>query len=89
MFSANTPCPVRNRDLGIDSSAHKPFSARSLHCPEFPMTARVGIAVNGRRPADILLKAWDGRKDLAVDLKIVRPNPVTGRPLRGSAATFL
>jgi len=24
-----------------------------------------------------------------VDLKIVQPNPVTGRPLRGSAATFL
>jgi len=41
------------------------------------------------RPADILLKAWDGRRDLAVDLTIVHPNPVTGRPLRGSAATFL
>jgi len=49
----------------------------------------VDIAGNGRRPADILLKAGDGRRDLAVDLTIVHPNPVTGRPLRGSAATFL
>jgi len=49
----------------------------------------VDIAGNGRRPADILLKAWDGRRDLAVDLTIVHPNPATGRPLRGSASTFL
>jgi len=49
----------------------------------------VDIAGNGRRPADILLKAWDGRRDLAVDLTIVHPNPATGRPLRGSAVTFL
>jgi len=47
------------------------------------------IAGNGRRPADVLLRAWDGRRDLAVDLTIVHPNPATGRPLRGSAATFL
>jgi len=46
-------------------------------------------AGNGRRPADIMLKAWDGIRDPAVDLTIVHPNPVTGRPLRGSAATFL
>jgi len=40
MFSATTPCQVRNRDLGICTSAHKAFSAKSLHSPEFPMTAR-------------------------------------------------
>jgi len=47
------------------------------------------IAGNGRRPADILLKAWDGRRELSVDLKIVPQNLVTGQTLRGSAATFL
>jgi len=49
----------------------------------------VNISGNGRRPADVLLRAWDGRRDLAVDLTIVQSNPATGRPLRGSAATFL
>jgi len=49
----------------------------------------VYVAGNGRRPADVLLGAWDGRRDLAVDLTIVHPNPATGRPWRGSAATFL
>jgi len=49
----------------------------------------VDIAGDGRRPADVLLRAWDGRRDLAVDLIIVHPNPSTGRPSRGSAATFL
>jgi len=34
-------------------------------------------------------KAWDGRQDLAVDLTIAHLNPATGRPLLGSAATFL
>jgi len=54
-----------------------------------PHDREVDVAGNGRRPAYILLKAWDGRRDLAVDLTIVHPNPATGRPLRGSAATFL
>jgi len=49
----------------------------------------VDIAGNGRRPADVLLRAWDGGRDLAVDLTIVHPNPTTGRSLRGSAAPFL
>jgi len=57
--------------------------SRGLHDRE------VDIAVNGRRPADILLKAWDGRWDHAVDLTIVHTNQVAGRPLRGSAATCL
>jgi len=56
-----------------------------------PSSARPGGEHRGKRtpPADILLKAWDGRRDLAVDLTILHPNPVAGRPLRGSAATFL
>jgi len=49
----------------------------------------VEIAVNGLHPSDILLKEWDGRRDLAVDLIIVHPNPATSRHLCGSAATFL
>jgi len=37
----------------------------------------------------MLLKSWDGRRDLAVDLTIVHLNSVTGRTLRGSASNFL
>jgi len=40
MFSATTPCNVINRDSGIGTMAHKPFSARSLPSSEFTMTAR-------------------------------------------------
>jgi len=54
-----------------------------------PHDHKVDIAGNGCRPANILLKAWDGRRDLAVDLTIVHTNPVAGRLLRGSAATFV
>jgi len=54
-----------------------------------PHGREVDIAGDGRRPAHVLLRAWDGKWDLAVDLTIVHPNPATGRPLRGSAATFL
>jgi len=60
--------------------AHKHFSARSLPSPEFRTTARWTSPETD---------AWDGRRDLAVDLTIVHPKPVAGRPLRGSAATFL
>jgi len=38
-FSATTPCHVRSLNLGIGTAAHKPFSARSLPSPGFPMTA--------------------------------------------------
>jgi len=84
-FSATTPSPVRSRDLGIGSSAQKRFFCQVLTQSRVPRD-RAG---NGIRPADILWKAWDERWDLAVDLTIVHPNPVLGRPLRGSAATFL
>jgi len=60
-----------------------PYPVPSSHDRE------VDIAGNGRRPADILLKAWYGRRYLALDLTNVHPKPVTGKPLRGSAATFL
>jgi len=39
LFSATTPFYVRHRDLGIGTSEQKPFSAKSLNSPEFPMTA--------------------------------------------------
>jgi len=58
-----------------------------------PQDREVDDAGNGRRPADVLLRAWNGRRNwrrnLAVDLNIIQTNPATGRPLRGSAATFL
>jgi len=38
-----------------------------------PHDRKVDIAGNGRHSADILLKAWDGRRDLAVDLTIAHP----------------
>jgi len=63
-----------------------------LPCPDPSrvfLDREVDISGNERRPADSLLEAWDGKRDLAVDLTIVPPNPFTGRPLRGSAATFV
>jgi len=73
-----------DRQLGTQS-----FFCQVLTQARIPHDREVDIARNGRHPADILLKAWDGRRDLAVDLTIVHPNPATGWPLRGSAATFL
>jgi len=73
-----------DRHLGTQS-----FLCQVLTQARIPHDREVDIAGNGRRPADVLLRAWDGRRDLAVDLTIVHPNPATGRPLRGSAATFL
>jgi len=69
-----------DRHLGTQT-----FFCQVLTQSRVPHDREVDIAGNGRRPADILLKAWDGRRDLAVDLTIVHPNPITGRPLRGSA----
>jgi len=60
-----------------------------LNQPRLPHESEVDVAGNGRRPADIFPKAWAGRRDLAVDLNIVNPNPASGRPPRGSASTFL
>jgi len=73
-----------DRHLGTQT-----FFCQVLTQSRVPHDREVDIAGNGRRPADILLKAWDGRQDLAVDMKIVHQNPVAGRPLRSSAATFL
>jgi len=73
-----------DRHLGTQT-----FFCQVLTQSQVPHDREVDIAGNGRRPADILLKAWDGRRDLAVHLTIVHPKPVTGRPLRGSAAIFL
>jgi len=73
-----------DRHLGTQS-----FLCQVLTQARVPHDREVDVAGNGRRPADILLKAWDGRRGLEVDLTIVQPNPATGRPLRGSAATFV
>jgi len=73
-----------DRDLGTQSFCCQVFTQSRI-----PHDREVDIAENGRRPADVLLRTWDGRWDLAVELTTVLPNPATGRPLRGSAATFL
>jgi len=72
-----------DRHLGTQT-----FFCQVLTQSRVPNDREVDIAGNGRRPANILLKGWDGRRDLAVDLTIVHPNLVGGRPLRGSAVTF-
>jgi len=73
-----------DRHLGTQS-----FFCQVLTQARIPHDREVDIAGNGPRPVDVLLRAWDGRRDLAVDLTIVHPNPATGRPLHGSAATSL
>jgi len=73
-----------DRHLGTQS-----FFYQVLTQARIPHDREVEVGGNGRRQADVLLGAWDVRRDLAVDLTILQPNPATGRPLRGSAATFL
>jgi len=73
-----------DRHLGTQS-----FFCQVLTQARIPHDREVDVARNGRRPADVLLRAWDGRRDLAVDPTTVHPNPATGRPSRCSAATFL
>jgi len=73
-----------DRHLGTQS-----FFCQVLTQARIPHDREEDIAGYGRRPADILLKAWHMRRDLALDLTIVHLNPATGRPLCGSAATFL
>jgi len=73
-----------DRHLGTET-----FFCQVLAQSRDPHGRGVEIAGNGRRPAEILLKTWEGRQDHAVALAIVHPNPVTVRPLRGSAAIFL
>jgi len=67
--------------FGDRHSGTQTFSGKVLTLSRVPHDREVYIAGNGRRTADILLKAWDGRRDLAVDLTIVQPNPAAGRPL--------
>jgi len=73
-----------DRHLGTQT-----FFCQVLTQSRVPHDREVDVAGNGHRRADILLKAGDGGRDLAVDLTIFHQNPVTSRPLRGSAATFL
>jgi len=80
---------VQNVGLRGQANWAQSFLCQFLTQARVPHDREVDVAGNGRRPADILLKAWDWKRDLAVDLTILYPNPATGRPLRGSAATFL
>jgi len=72
-----------DKNLGTQS-----FFCQVLTQARIPDDREVDIAGNGQHPADILRRAWDGRRDLAVDLTIFHPNPANRRHLRGSAATF-
>jgi len=65
------------------------FFCQVLTQARIPHDREVDVAGNGRRPAEVLLSAWDGRRGLAVYLTIVHPNPANGRPLRSGAATLL
>jgi len=101
---AGRPCPLCGGPVDVfgdhavsckkSGSGDRHLGTQSFFCQVLtqaliPHYREVDIALNGRHPADVLLRAWDGRRDLAVDLTIVYPNPATIRPLRGSAATFL
>jgi len=63
-----------DRHLGTQS-----FFCQVLTQARIPHDREVDVAGNGRRPAEVLLRAWEGRRDLAVDLTIVQPNPATCR----------
>jgi len=79
----------KNSGFGDRHLGTQPFFCQVLPQARTPHDREVDIAGDGRRPADVLLRAWDGRWDLAVDLTIIHQNPATGRPLRSRAATFL
>jgi len=65
------------------------FFCQVLTISRIPQDREVNVASNSRSPAEILLKVWDGRRNLTGSLTTVHLNTATGRPLRGSAATFL
>jgi len=67
--------------LGDRHLGRQTFFCQVLNQSRVPQYREVTVAGNGRRPADIFREAWDGRRDLSVDLTIVHPNPVTSRPL--------
>jgi len=81
-----SPC---NSGFGNRHPGTQSYFCQVLTHARVPNDHELDVAGNGRRPADILLKVWDGRRDLAVDLTIVLQNPATGRHIRGSASTFL
>jgi len=63
------------------SSATTPCHARSRAYGIGTLALNLISARSLPKPPDILLKGWDGRRDLAVDLTMVHPNPATGRPV--------
>jgi len=65
-----------DRQLGTQS-----FFFQVITQARLPHDREVDIAGNGRRPADILPKAWDGMWDLAVDLTtLAHKVPIPGGP---------
>jgi len=101
---AGRPCPLCGGPVGIfgdnavscktSGFGNRHLGTQSFFCRVFAQARvrhdrEVHVAGNGRRHEDILPRAWDGMRDLSVDLTIFHPNPATARPLRGSAAMFL
>jgi len=81
--------PCKKSGIGDRHLGTQFFFFQVLTQARIPHDRQPDIAGNGRLPTDILPRAWDGRPDVAVNLAIVQPNPATGWPLRGSAATSL
>lgn len=56
---------------------------------KIPFEREAACLGDGRRPADILLKAWEDRKDLALDVTVVHPLPISGDlSIDGARATL-
>jgi len=79
----------RKSRFGYRHHGTQTFFCQVLTQSRVPHDREADIAWNGRRPADILLKAWNWELELAVELKIVHPYPISVRLQRGSAAAFL
>ena len=54
------------------------YICQMLSAAKVPFERESACLGDGRRPADILLKAWDGRRDLAVDVTVVHALNASG-----------
>ena len=54
------------------------YICQVLQTAKIPFERESACLGDGRRPADILLKGWEGRQDLAVDVTVVHPLILSG-----------
>ena len=54
------------------------YICQVLQTAKIPFERESACLGDGRRPADILLKGWEGRRDLAVDVTVVHPLAPSG-----------